>query len=93
MPRARRSLAACRAPADHSRLEIRLPTEDELWVSLDGYSCDEGTELYRVMEEISDEQEEYFINRPVAPPAGWKNNLGQLMPAAQSAGRASGMAA
>jgi hypothetical protein len=49
------------------RLEIRLPTEDELWVSLDGYNCDEGTELYRVMEEISDEQEEYFINRPVAP--------------------------
>jgi dihydrofolate reductase len=36
----------------------------EFWMSLDGYSCDEGTELYRMMEEITDdEQEDYFVRR------------------------------
>ncbi|HEY1642453.1 MAG TPA: dihydrofolate reductase family protein [Streptosporangiaceae bacterium] len=36
----------------------------QFWISLDGYSCDEGTELYRVMEDITDaEQEEYFVAR------------------------------
>lgn len=34
------------------------------WVSLDGYSCDPGTELYRIMEEISDDEHEgYIVNR------------------------------
>lgn len=33
------------------------------WISLDGYSCDDGTELYRVMQEMPDdeEQDEYFV--------------------------------
>src|ERR1700684_332224 len=36
----------------------------QFWLSLDGYSCDEDTELYRLMEEIEDpEQEEYFVGR------------------------------
>jgi dihydrofolate reductase len=36
----------------------------QFWVSLDGYSCDEDTELWRVMEETDDpEQEEYFVGR------------------------------
>jgi dihydrofolate reductase len=36
----------------------------QFWLSLDGYSCDEDTELYRVMEEIEDpEQQEYFVGR------------------------------
>ena len=36
----------------------------QFWISLDGYSCDEGTETYRVMEAISDpEQEKYFVGR------------------------------
>lgn len=36
----------------------------QFWLSLDGYSCDEDTELYRLMEEIEDpEQEEYFVSR------------------------------
>jgi dihydrofolate reductase len=36
----------------------------QFWISLDGYSCDEDTELYRLMEEIEDpEQEEYFVGR------------------------------
>ena len=26
----------------------------QFWLSLDGYSCDEDTELYRLMEEIED---------------------------------------
>jgi hypothetical protein len=34
----------------------------QFWVSLDGYSCDPGTELYQIMEEISDdEHEKYFV--------------------------------
>jgi dihydrofolate reductase len=35
------------------------------WISLDGYSCDEGTELYRVMREMPDDeqQDEYFVGR------------------------------
>lgn len=34
----------------------------QFWLSLDGYSCDEGTDLCRIMEEISDdEHEEYFV--------------------------------
>lgn len=36
----------------------------QFWLSLDGYSCDEDTELYRVMDEIEDpEQQEYFVGR------------------------------
>jgi dihydrofolate reductase len=36
----------------------------QFWVSVDGYSCDEGTELFRLMEGISDdEQEAHFANR------------------------------
>src|ERR1700685_4440379 len=36
----------------------------QFWLSLDGYSCDEDTELYRLMEEIEDpEQEECFVGR------------------------------
>jgi dihydrofolate reductase len=36
----------------------------QFWISLDGYSFDEGTEIYRVMEEITDaEQEDYFASR------------------------------
>jgi len=36
----------------------------QFWVSLDGYSCDEGTALYRVMEEISDDEHEaYFVTK------------------------------
>jgi dihydrofolate reductase len=36
----------------------------QFWISLDGYSCDEGTELYRLMDEISDEaQEQHFATR------------------------------
>jgi dihydrofolate reductase len=35
------------------------------WISLDGYSCDEGSELYRVMQELPDDQQqdEYFVSR------------------------------
>jgi dihydrofolate reductase len=35
------------------------------WISLDGYSGDEGTELYRVMQEMPDDeqQDEYFVSR------------------------------
>lgn len=35
------------------------------WISLDGYSCDEGSELYRLMQELPDdeEQDEYFVGR------------------------------
>jgi dihydrofolate reductase len=36
----------------------------QFWLSLDGYSCDEDTELYRLMEKVEDpEQEEYFVAR------------------------------
>ena len=36
----------------------------QFWLSLDGYSCDEDTELYRLMEGVEDpEQEEYFVSR------------------------------
>jgi dihydrofolate reductase len=36
----------------------------QFWISLDGYSCDEGSELFQAMQEIvDDEQEEYFVNR------------------------------
>ena len=36
----------------------------QFWVSLDGYSCDEDTELWRVMEQITDQQQEdYFVSR------------------------------
>ena len=30
----------------------------QFWLSLDGYSCDEDTELYRLMEEIEDPEQE-----------------------------------
>jgi dihydrofolate reductase len=36
----------------------------QFWLSLDGYSCDEDTELYRLMDAVEDpEQEEYFVSR------------------------------
>jgi dihydrofolate reductase len=36
----------------------------QFWLSLDGYSCDEDTELWSVMEDIEDpEQQEYFVGR------------------------------
>jgi dihydrofolate reductase len=38
------------------------PVVLEFWVSLDGYSCDGGSELFQLMGEIEDqEQEEYFV--------------------------------
>jgi hypothetical protein len=42
----------------------------QFWLSLDGYSCDEDTELCRLMEEIEDPLER---SRPVdrARGAGW----------------------
>jgi hypothetical protein len=37
----------------------------QFWISLDGYNCDEGPELYRPMNEISDDaQEQHFGTRP-----------------------------
>src|SRR5690242_11962122 len=40
------------------------PVVLQFWISLDGYSCDEDSELMRVMKQIIDEQqEEYFVNR------------------------------
>ena len=35
------------------------------WISLDGYSCDDGSELYQVMRELpdDDQQDEYFDSR------------------------------
>jgi dihydrofolate reductase len=37
----------------------------QFWISLDGYSCDEGTELSRVMQELPEDEEadEYFVSR------------------------------
>lgn len=37
----------------------------QFWISVDGYSCDEGTELFQVMQELSsdDLEDEYFVNR------------------------------
>ena len=37
----------------------------QFWISLDGYSCDEGTELSRVMQELPDDEQadEYFVSR------------------------------
>ena len=37
----------------------------QFWISLDGYSCDEGTELMRVMQEMPDDEQwdEYFVSR------------------------------
>lgn len=37
----------------------------QFWISVDGYSCDEGTELFQVMQELPDAEpeEEYFVNR------------------------------
>jgi dihydrofolate reductase len=36
----------------------------KFWISLDGNSIDPGTEIYQLLEEIvDDEQEEYFVNR------------------------------
>jgi dihydrofolate reductase len=40
----------------------------KFWISLDGSSIDPDTEIYRLMEEITDdEQEEYFVNRLKQP--------------------------
>jgi dihydrofolate reductase len=36
----------------------------QFWTSLDGYSCDPGTELYEFMQELpADEGDEYFVTR------------------------------
>src|ERR1700733_2881405 len=36
----------------------------QFWLSFDGYSCDEGSELFQMMQEITDdEQEEYLVSR------------------------------
>ena len=36
----------------------------QFWISLDGYSCDPGTGLWQVLQEIEDpQQEEYFVAR------------------------------
>jgi dihydrofolate reductase len=37
----------------------------QFWISLDGYSCNEGTELFRVMQEMPDDEQhdEYFVSR------------------------------
>lgn len=33
----------------------------KFWVSLDGYSCDEGTELIEVLEQITDDEQEKYL--------------------------------
>lgn len=39
------------------------PVIQSFWISVDGYSCDEGSDLFRLMGELEDpEQEEYFVN-------------------------------
>jgi dihydrofolate reductase len=37
----------------------------QFWIALDGYSCDEGTELARLMRELPDDEQadEYFVSR------------------------------
>ena len=37
----------------------------QFWISLDGCSCDDGTELYRVMQEMPDDEQwdAYFVSR------------------------------
>jgi dihydrofolate reductase len=36
----------------------------QFWLSLDGYSCDPGTELYQFLQDLpEDEGDEYFVNR------------------------------
>ena len=36
----------------------------QFWISLDGYSCDPGTELYEFLQELpEDEGDPYFVNR------------------------------
>jgi dihydrofolate reductase len=36
----------------------------QFWISLDGYSCDPGTELYEFLQELpEDEGDQYFVNR------------------------------
>jgi dihydrofolate reductase len=37
----------------------------QFWISIDGYSCDEGTELSRLMQELPDDEQadEYFVGR------------------------------
>lgn len=36
----------------------------QFWMSLDGYSCDPGTELYQFMEELpADEGDDYFVSK------------------------------
>ena len=36
-----------------------------IWISLDGYSCDDGTELYQVLGELPDDEQwdEHFVSR------------------------------
>jgi dihydrofolate reductase len=37
----------------------------QLWISLDGYSCDDGSDLSRVMQQLPDDEQadEYFVSR------------------------------
>jgi dihydrofolate reductase len=37
----------------------------QFWISLDGYSCDDGSELSRVMQKLPDDEQadEYFVSR------------------------------
>ena len=37
----------------------------QFWISLDGYSCNEGTELFRLMQEMPDDEQadEYFVSQ------------------------------
>jgi dihydrofolate reductase len=40
------------------------PVVLQFWTSLDGYSCDPGTELYEFMQELpEDDGDEYFVTR------------------------------
>ncbi|HEY1620282.1 MAG TPA: hypothetical protein VGG25_21845 [Streptosporangiaceae bacterium] len=40
------------------------PVVVQFWISLDGYSCDPGTELGKYLDDVEDpEQEEYFVGR------------------------------
>jgi dihydrofolate reductase len=45
-------------------MEARMrPVMLSFWISLDGYSCDVGSELFQLMEQIEDpEQEKHFVS-------------------------------
>ena len=60
----------------------------QFWISLDGYSCDEGTELYRVMQEMPDDEQwdeytaqprkEQQVCRAVVSRSGGDRTIAQL---------------